>query len=77
MLRNRAPCLDEVICNSGMMEMERSSVKNNSGEESELGLALEEDKPVHALRFETGEDTNTDTDTTASQYKGKYLCGAS
>ena len=55
MLRNRAPGLDEVICNSGMMEVERSSVKNNSGEESELGLALEEDKPVHALRFETGD----------------------
>ena len=57
MSRNRAPCLDEVICNSGMMEMERSSVKNNSGEESELGLALEEDKPVHALRLDSGEDS--------------------
>ena len=54
---NRAPCSDEVICNSGMMEMERSSVKNNSGEESELGLALEEDKPVHALRLDSGEDS--------------------
>ena len=40
---------------SGKMEVERSSVKINSGEESELGANLEEDKPVHALRLETGE----------------------
>ena len=34
------------------MEVERSSVRNNSGKEGELGGAGEEDKPVHALRLE-------------------------
>ena len=34
------------------MEVERSSVRNNSGKEGELGGVGEEDKPVHALRLE-------------------------
>ena len=34
------------------MEVERSSVRNSSGKEGELGGAGEEDKPVHALRLE-------------------------
>ena len=67
--------------------MERSSVKNNPGEEGDLGAAVEqEDKPVHALRSEIADATfdtfaiicrniHTDTDNSIKDKKPSMLLG--